>query len=502
MLRPRLCPASKRLQTLVFCLFFAHTFGKLPSKSLPLQAGVVPDGALPPEDAAAFIAANRDELRAAVAFCSMATEAYSTVMANHSSYFSTPDEVTLPVYGYFPEVREFRGLWSNPFLHDHASGAAGLPQCHFYGTFTNASRPVHHTYIAFIGSKTARDWLTNMQAFVSPEGAVGVGSVPVPLAAHKGFADRAAGIPILSIIEALNNGHRVTLCGHSLGGAVASLVTHRVLAHPVLKHDATLGERLRCITFGAPLFLTDLETFHRPAFFTHVAREEDIVVVAPALAHAAVTKLFTPRGLLDHIVGVFTGGGPPDDTSTLDAVLDTFSDSAAAAARAALAAGIRTLATLASPPYVAVGTFVFIKTTLEEAVAPGERPPANAPEVVRQDGDKMVVDARLRTVTRFERLMESHPALAVRSHMLSGYVLALQACGVIAPAVLVADPKTNVSNLAAAHPWNVEREGGCLQRTHSGVVQRVAHAPICAPLRVISGRRNGHHTGRRRLARK
>lgn len=59
------------------------------------------------------------------------------------------------------------------------------------------------------------------------------------LAAHRGFLTRARGVPIDSLYrEARARGKRLVLCGHSLGGAVASLCALQLLQHlpPNLHH--------------------------------------------------------------------------------------------------------------------------------------------------------------------------------------------------------------------------------------------------------------------------
>lgn len=77
--------------------------------------------------------------------------------------------------------------------------------------------------------------------------------VPVSFAdgsVHSGFYDRSAVIPQRFLKMQFEQGKLVVFTGHSLGGAIASVLTLRVL------HEMSLGkefhDRLLCITFGAP----------------------------------------------------------------------------------------------------------------------------------------------------------------------------------------------------------------------------------------------------------
>ena len=71
----------------------------------------------------------------------------------------------------------------------------------------------------------------------------------VAAAAHRGFYGRAEGIPIEQIFEhALQQGKRLVLSGHSLGGAVATLCAIKLLR----QFPAAVKLPLRCICFAMP----------------------------------------------------------------------------------------------------------------------------------------------------------------------------------------------------------------------------------------------------------
>eukprot|EP00887_Chlorella_sp_A99_P005865 scaffold1.g5865.t1 len=135
-------------------------------------------------------------------------------------------------------------------------------------------------YVAFMGTKLARDLATNANVWEeevrldaamlssgatasitgggagaaggSGDDAPGAGAASpggrAP-AAHRGFVQRARIIPIESLYaEACRRGKRLVLCGHSLGGAVAQLCTLRLLqALPPDRHAS-----VACFSFATP----------------------------------------------------------------------------------------------------------------------------------------------------------------------------------------------------------------------------------------------------------
>ena len=78
-------------------------------------------------------------------------------------------------------------------------------------------------YIAFRGTKDLNDWKFNLQAFREKCGSTIRGKF------HSGFLQRALKFPMETILndESFKNSD-VVVCGHSLGGAIASIVTIRI----------------------------------------------------------------------------------------------------------------------------------------------------------------------------------------------------------------------------------------------------------------------------------
>ncbi|KAG0584252.1 hypothetical protein KC19_3G196700 [Ceratodon purpureus] len=72
----------------------------------------------------------------------------------------------------------------------------------------------------------------------------------IPGAAHSGFLDRAKTIPLEYFRRLLIRGERLVLAGHSLGGAVASLLALRLLEST----GKWCHAQVQCYTFGCPFF--------------------------------------------------------------------------------------------------------------------------------------------------------------------------------------------------------------------------------------------------------
>jgi hypothetical protein len=144
-------------------------------------------------------------------------------------------------------------------------------------------------YAAFMGTKELRDVAADLGGLgprVLWEGRDSGDAA----AAHGGFLSRAEGVPAEGLLlHALRQGRRLVLCGHSLGGAVAELVTLRLLAAaPTLPGPS----RLRCVSFGTPALgnaalAQMVESKGWGAYFSSYALPEDPV---PRLLLAAAAQ--------------------------------------------------------------------------------------------------------------------------------------------------------------------------------------------------------------------
>ena len=103
--------------------------------------------------------------------------------------------------------------------------------------------------VGFMGTSDARDAVADanlLQEALWGEESGGAGGTARAPAVHRGFLARARGVPVDVLASlATARGARLVMTGHSLGGAVAQLVTLRLL-----KGGAPLP--VSCVAFAAP----------------------------------------------------------------------------------------------------------------------------------------------------------------------------------------------------------------------------------------------------------
>ncbi|XP_075241792.1 uncharacterized protein LOC142336765 [Convolutriloba macropyga] len=132
-------------------------------------------------------------------------------------------------------------------IHDHSfcsivvsareSNRFIIAQCEESDTF----------YIAFRGTGSWADLATDLSIAPTPDM-----NTVTPGNLHAGFLKRAASFPLRKILTSdLFVDKNLVLCGHSLGGAISSIVYMQLL-HKSQK--VTIFKSLKNITFGAPLF--------------------------------------------------------------------------------------------------------------------------------------------------------------------------------------------------------------------------------------------------------
>ncbi|KAJ7147022.1 hypothetical protein O6H91_02G121300 [Diphasiastrum complanatum] len=106
-----------------------------------------------------------------------------------------------------------------------------------------------------------------------------------PGAAHAGFLDRAKSIPLQYFRRLLVRGENVVLAGHSLGGAVASLLALRLLEST----GKWCHAQIQCYTFGCPFFADYRLARHINScykrHFVHIVSRNDIIPKVMPLAY-------------------------------------------------------------------------------------------------------------------------------------------------------------------------------------------------------------------------
>ena len=86
------------------------------------------------------------------------------------------------------------------------------------------------------GTQSAFDWKQNLQAFVVGSSQLGK--------FHAGFLSRANRFPLLKILNEKDYGQKnIIFCGHSMGGAIATIVTILAWVEEKKRRDFEEGER-------------------------------------------------------------------------------------------------------------------------------------------------------------------------------------------------------------------------------------------------------------------
>jgi hypothetical protein len=134
------------------------------------------------------------------------------------------------------------------------------------------------TVVACIGPTTGFDLLDSLQAYALYNFGNQPGGDPTKAAS---FSKRVSSVPYHTLVNRLNAGWSVTLCGHSFGGAVANIVCQRMLAASADESDGW-GNLLACVTFGSPQVFDEnygsaFSQVHFRRLFHHVVSAGDVI---------------------------------------------------------------------------------------------------------------------------------------------------------------------------------------------------------------------------------
>jgi hypothetical protein len=142
-------------------------------------------------------------------------------------------------------------------------------------------------YVAIRGSSVGGDWAASIQGWITDSGNGYV---------HSGWYGQSTHVPVNYLFERLKEnrqGHqvRVILTGHSLGGAVAQLVTNNLLHR--LNHHQQLKDLVLCVTFGTPLTMTgilaDQMNLHHRSNILNFIHPKDAVPKLVTWCHSYLT---------------------------------------------------------------------------------------------------------------------------------------------------------------------------------------------------------------------
>lgn len=139
-------------------------------------------------------------------------------------------------------------------------------------------------YVGMMGTKSLDDVLV--------DGQVQKKSVPFSVgqaAAHAGFLKRAMDIPIHALYRyaCIVKGKRLVVCGHSLGGAVAALVTYRLVS------ETGAFDSVLCITFGSPgVYENGAMMKGYDGFLNFLAEDDPMCLVSKVSTYKHIGRLF------------------------------------------------------------------------------------------------------------------------------------------------------------------------------------------------------------------
>lgn len=128
--------------------------------------------------------------------------------------------------------------------------------------------------VAFRGSICTSDFIADARINSSSNAYMGK--------IHSGFFDRSESVPLNYLIKKLSQGYRLILTGHSLGAAVGSLITTKLILNTEVGGEKS--DNILFIGFGCPLigdhnFKNNIEKKHKNNFH-FIKNEDDLVVIS------------------------------------------------------------------------------------------------------------------------------------------------------------------------------------------------------------------------------
>ena len=161
-------------------------------------------------------------------------------------------------------------------------------------------------YLAFKGTSSLDDLLTDLEAFPrQAERTPSVGTF------HSGFLKRAESFPLDTLLGSEGmQGKTLILCGHSLGGAVSSIVYLEIAKKLKRANEESPLKGLQNITFGSPLFASEdyrhyidsmplaIEMYH---FVAHNDPVPRLVTLVLSALHKKIAQMPAKEKLLQNI---------------------------------------------------------------------------------------------------------------------------------------------------------------------------------------------------------
>jgi hypothetical protein len=207
-------------------------------------------------------------------------------------------------------------------------------------------------FLAIRGSANKEDWKTNLQAWKT---------VQTYGLMHAGWFSRTSHLPTAYLLSLLLEGCEIYVSGHSLGGAVAQLVTVRLLQELTFHVNCSeITSRIHCITFASPLVMTGtaVENLRRNYNdnFSHFIHPNDIVPKMFRVLHEMLDSLVAKEQQLNG-----SKQNARDTTSAKDAVLNCFQS---------IADYIQTICCTAQDDLLTAGNFISALKMVVSATKP------------------------------------------------------------------------------------------------------------------------------------